>query len=107
MAHKAEIKYDLNHTNTAAIMDRVENLGFQTKLMKDCPESDVEEETAELRIQGMTCASCVHTIETNLTRLNGVREAQIALATGKAKIKYNANTIGLRRIVVGLFGSVG
>lgn len=99
MAHKAEIKYDLNHTNTAAIMDRVEDLGFQTKLMKDCPESDVEEETAELRIQGMTCASCVHTIETNLTQLNGVREAQIALATGKAKIKYNANTIGLRRIV--------
>ena len=87
MAHKAEIKYDLSQTNTAALMDRVEDLGFKTRVIKDGPENEAEEETIELRIQGMTCASCVNTIETNLAQLNGVRSAQVALTTGKAKIR--------------------
>ena len=87
MAHKAEIKYDLSQTNTAALMDRVEDLGFKTRVIKDGPENEAGEETIELRIQGMTCASCVNTIETNLAQLNGVRSAQVALTTGKAKIR--------------------
>lgn len=98
MAHKAEVKYDLNNTNASAIVDRVEDLGFKAKLMKDCL-ANVEEETIELRIQGMTCASCVNTIETNLVKVDGVKQVQVALATCKAKIKYNPNQIGLRRII--------
>lgn len=47
----------------------------------------------------MTCASCVHTIESNLAQINGIKEIKVALATNKAKIKYNPNEIGLRRIV--------
>jgi len=98
MAHKAEIKYDMNNTNAKAIVDRIEDLGFKSKLMKDCL-ANVEEDSIELRIQGMTCASCVHTIETNLLQVDGIKQVEIALTTGKAKIKYNPNQIGLRRII--------
>ena len=98
MANKAEIKYNLNKTNTNAIIDRIEDLGFKARILKDCL-ANADQDTIELRIQGMTCASCVNTIESNLIELNGVLEVRVALATSKAKIKYNPNEIGLRRIV--------
>lgn len=98
MASKADVIYNLYNTNTIAIIDKIEDLGFKAKVIRDCL-ADEEEDQIELRIQGMTCSSCVNTIETNLVQLKGVKDVQVALATNKAKIKYNPNEIGLRSIV--------
>jgi len=43
---------------------------------------------------GMTCSSCVHIIETNLSKLNGIESAVVALSTCRGKFKYNPNLIG-------------
>lgn len=42
----------------------------------------------------MTCSSCVHIIETSLSKINGIESAVVALATCRGKIKYNPGIIG-------------
>lgn len=47
----------------------------------------------------MTCASCVHKIESNLTKRKGIIYASVALATNKAHVKYDVEIIGPRDII--------
>lgn len=47
----------------------------------------------------MTCASCVHKIESNLMKEKGIMYASVALATNKAHIKYDSEIMGPRDIV--------
>ena len=43
----------------------------------------------ELAIEGMTCASCVKRVEKALTRVPGVAQAQVNLATERALVAYD------------------
>lgn len=47
-----------------------------------------------LKIEGMTCASCVSTVEKALQELEGVNEVSVNLATERASIKYNSKKVG-------------
>ena len=51
-------------------------------------------ETIELRIRGMTCASCSAAVERAVGKLPGVRSVSVNLATDKARIEYDS--AGLR-----------
>ncbi|MEW6189384.1 MAG: heavy metal translocating P-type ATPase [Actinomycetota bacterium] len=48
---------------------------------------------AILRIEGMSCASCARRIEEKLFKLNGVSNASVNFAAGKATVEYNPNVI--------------
>ncbi len=57
----------------------------------------VSENTRDTRditfpVTGMTCASCVRRIEKALSRVEGVREASVNLATEKARVAYDPGT---------------
>ena len=43
--------------------------------------------TVTLSIRGMTCSSCVHTIEAALAKLPGVTEVAVALATERGRVR--------------------
>jgi heavy metal translocating P-type ATPase len=47
--------------------------------------------TTELSIEGMTCASCVLRTERALTAVPGVRQAEVNLATGRARVRHLAD----------------
>lgn len=47
----------------------------------------------------MTCASCVHKIESTLMKTKGVLYSSVALATNKAHIKYDPEIVGPRDII--------
>jgi len=49
--------------------------------------------TKTIGIQGMHCASCVRLIERALTRTDGISEANVNLATGKATITYDPKKV--------------
>lgn len=53
----------------------------------------------ELPIRGMTCASCVARIENGLSKLNGIIEAKVNLATEKASIIFNPTQVHLLDLV--------
>lgn len=51
------------------------------------------------QVTGMTCASCVHNIKTKLQSTNGILEATVALATSKARVKFDPDVVGARDII--------
>ncbi|XP_043360401.1 copper-transporting ATPase 2 isoform X5 [Dermochelys coriacea] len=96
MAGKAEIKYKPESIQPLEIVQLIQNLGFDATVIEDHTGTDGN---AELIITGMTCASCVHNIESKLTRTNGIFYASVALATSKAHIQFDPEIIGPRDIV--------
>jgi len=56
---------------------------------------DVQVETVTLRIGGMTCASCVSSVESALAGLVGVVSAGVNLATEKATVAYVPGVVGI------------
>ena len=53
----------------------------------------VREETTELAIEEMTCASCVGRVEKALAQLPGVLEATVNLATERARVRHLAGVV--------------
>ncbi len=56
-------------------------------------ESDVVE--ASISIEGMTCASCEHSVNSALTGSKGVLEASSSYATGKASVKFDKTKVSI------------
>lgn len=52
-----------------------------------------------LQIIGMTCASCVHNIESKLSSTRGIIAASVALATKKAQVQFDPEVLGARDII--------
>uniref|UniRef100_A0A4W6DHE5 Copper-transporting ATPase 2 n=1 Tax=Lates calcarifer TaxID=8187 RepID=A0A4W6DHE5_LATCA len=96
MAGKAEVKYDTEIIDAAAVTQLIEDLGFGAKLMED---NAVTHGKLDLSITGMTCASCVHNIESKLTTTKGILGASVALATNKAQIQFDPEVLGARDII--------
>uniref|UniRef100_A0A8C2S8N9 P-type Cu(+) transporter n=1 Tax=Capra hircus TaxID=9925 RepID=A0A8C2S8N9_CAPHI len=96
MAGKAEVKYNPEAIQPLEIAKLVQDLGFEAAVMEDYTGSDGD---LELMITGMTCASCVHNIESKLRRTEGITYASVALATSKAHVKFDPEIIGPRDIV--------
>ncbi|KAJ8379177.1 hypothetical protein AAFF_G00230890 [Aldrovandia affinis] len=96
MAGKAEVKYDPRVLDPARIALLIEDLGFGATLMDD---SAVMDGKLDLIVTGMTCASCVHNIESKLRRTHGVLEASVALATSKTHVKFDPEVLGVRDII--------
>uniref|UniRef100_A0A4X2LQU3 P-type Cu(+) transporter n=1 Tax=Vombatus ursinus TaxID=29139 RepID=A0A4X2LQU3_VOMUR len=96
MAGKAEVKYNPQTIQPLEIAQLVDNLGFKATVMEDYTASDG---SIELIVTGMTCASCVHNIESRLNRTKGILYASVALATSKAHIKFDPEIVGPRDII--------
>ncbi|MGH6808653.1 MAG: heavy metal translocating P-type ATPase, partial [Ensifer adhaerens] len=72
---RADVRFD-GTTRTADIVKAIENSGY-----------GAAEESIELTIDGMTCASCVARIEKALKAVPGVTEANVNLATERASVR--------------------
>ncbi|XP_056157566.1 copper-transporting ATPase 2 [Lampris incognitus] len=96
MAGKAEVKYDSDVINPAAVTRLIEGLGFGATLMED---SAITDGKLDLTITGMTCASCVHNIESRLLRTRGILGASVALSTKTAHIQFDPEMLGARDII--------
>ncbi len=78
---------DLTFTGVAdpqAAVRAIENAGYA-----------VREETSELAIEEMTCASCVGRVEKALKHIPGVLEANVNLATERARIRHLAGVVSI------------
>ncbi|KAM3866570.1 copper-transporting ATPase 1 [Diretmus argenteus] len=96
MASKAEVHYNPDIMDPLKIAECVRELGFTSSVMENYEGSDGN---LELVVRGMTCASCVHKIESSLMREKGIIYASVALATNKAHIKYDSEIMGPRDVI--------
>jgi len=53
----------------------------------------------DLPVQGMTCASCVATVESGLRRTPGVEEATVNLAAERASVVFDPQTVRLEDLI--------
>ncbi|XP_045328889.1 copper-transporting ATPase 1 isoform X7 [Leopardus geoffroyi] len=96
MAGKAEVRYNPAVIQPPVIAEFIRELGFGATMIENADEGDG---VLELVVRGMTCASCVHKIESILTKHRGIFYCSVALATNKAHIKYDPEIIGPRDII--------
>ncbi|QCJ71549.1 copper-translocating P-type ATPase [Providencia heimbachae] len=78
---RADITFDGTPDPQAAVR-AIENSGYS-----------VREEITELAIEEMTCASCVGRVEKALAQIPGVLEANVNLATERARIRHLAGAV--------------
>ncbi|SDU89748.1 heavy metal translocating P-type ATPase [Pseudomonas mucidolens] len=69
-------------TDPQAVVHAIERAGYS-----------VREETSHLAIEGMTCASCVGRVEKALAKIPGVLEANVNLATERARVRHLAGVV--------------
>ncbi|XP_044300101.1 copper-transporting ATPase 2 isoform X1 [Varanus komodoensis] len=96
MAGKVEVKYKPDRIQPLEITQLIENLGFGASVIQDYPGADGN---IDLQVLGMTCASCVHNIESKLTKTPGVISASVVLATSKANVQFDPEVVGPRDII--------
>ncbi|MFZ5558480.1 MAG: heavy metal translocating P-type ATPase [Pseudomonadota bacterium] len=65
----------------------------------------VATESTELVIEGMTCASCVGSVEKALARVPGVLDAAVNLATERAQVRHLAGAVTISDLVAAVEGA--
>ena len=83
-AEKASVSFDPRQAGLSGITNAIHDLGYEPVLDK-----------LTIPIAGMTCASCVATLEKVLSRVPGVTRAQVNLATERATVEFVAGAVGL------------
>src|SRR5699024_8265505 len=87
---KLNINFDENVLYEKDIEEAVDKAGYKAS-------TDVAQKT--FHIEGMTCASCVQTVEKAINKLPGVREANVNLATEKVVVQYDPANVTVTNII--------
>lgn len=87
---EAIIKYDPLLTSSSELRDIINDAGFEASLVG----SKVLQENVSVSIVGMTCQSCVRTIEQNIGQLDGVNLITVSLENKNAAISFNPSKTG-------------
>lgn len=74
---------------------------------KETPK-DVQKEKVTLAISGMTCEiGCAKTIQSKLSKKNGVLNAKVIFTDSIANIEYDANTVSKKELIAFIDGIAG
>jgi P-type Cu+ transporter len=92
-AESMDLVWDADAVSFELIADRVRELGFELEV-----EEESEEQTLDLAISGMHCASCSTRIEKVVSGMAGVKSVAINLVTETGKVVYHRKQINLRQI---------
>ena len=111
-SEQAEIHYDSAVTGVAEVLSKIDMIGFDAHLKSDGPdataddsESDADTVRAVFEVLGMTCASCVRTIEKAIGRLDGIKSVVVSLPLQLADVQYNPAVIGSAEINSAIAGA--
>jgi len=81
---KADVWFSTDAVGISDLVEAVQETGYEIPV-----------KTITLHIDGMTCASCVAHVERALSKVPGVVEANVNLATEKAVVTFALDTTGL------------
>lgn len=94
LAERGTIEYIEGVTTPLEIADRIEDVGFEA-----APIVEKRKDHVDLQVFGMTCASCVNSIEGELRKMPGIIAASVSLTLQSAKVEYDNQVLGVRDIV--------
>ncbi len=80
--------------DAGAVVEAIESAGYE-----------VPETAIDLRVEGMTCASCVGHVERALAKVPGVIAATVNLATEKASVRYYGGVASVEALEAAIRGA--
>lgn len=86
---KLKVRFDEQLVSIEDIYSAVEQAGYKAL---------AETETKTFTIEGMTCASCVQSVEKATRKLAGVAESNVNMATEKMVIRYEPQQVTVKEI---------
>ena len=89
-AKAAQIHYSPEKATAEQLREAIEDMGFDARLLGD-DNSTVNKDVriAKISVKGMTCMSCVNTIEGNMSNKPGVKSIKVSLTDKQAAIEYD------------------
>ena len=82
------VAYDPGKITLSEIVSAIEKAGFSVAMS-----------TVTYTVQGMTCASCVASIEKSLNMIDGIYATNVNLATSKVSVSFDEDEVTTKRIV--------
>ncbi|XP_031553563.1 copper-transporting ATPase 1-like isoform X2 [Actinia tenebrosa] len=92
---KATIKYDASITTPEKLQEVIEDIGFEAIL----PKENSGLRNVMINVEGMTCNSCVNTIEAKIGQKNGVQSISVSLEKKQVQISYTAEKMTPEQLV--------
>ena len=100
----AVIQYNPVLTNPETLRDQIDDMGFEASLPEKRSDSlsdfdplksvpDIPEATCAISVEGMTCQSCVKTIEGKISEVPGIVAIKVSLSDKKAEVKFKPSTL--------------
>ncbi|KAJ4950652.1 hypothetical protein NE237_027484 [Protea cynaroides] len=96
--NKAQVLFYPDFVDEETIREAIKDVGFEATLIKD-EVNERSMRTCRLRIKGVTCTSCSRTVESALQGIEGVKKAQVALATEEAEICYDPKVLSHNQLL--------
>jgi Cu+-exporting ATPase len=107
LQNRAVVVFDSELVSADDIKEAIEDAGFDAEIVAsttvfsgaaktDAPVANI---IGQFRIQGMTCAACVNSVESVLTGLKGVVRASVALVTETGEVEYDPRLIKREDII--------
>ncbi|MCL1944434.1 MAG: heavy metal translocating P-type ATPase [Firmicutes bacterium] len=84
VTEKVSVEWDKSQLKYNSIVDAISKSGY---VVQENTESIVA------MVEGLSCASCVKTVQDTLNKLQGIKSANVNLATNNAQIIYDPNLI--------------
>jgi P-type Cu+ transporter len=91
---RATVEFDDSQVNPEKFEDVIIKLGYG--IIK---EKAIDENKVELKVTGMSCAACSAKIEKKMSKLGGVKKANVNLTTEKATIEYDPSVIKVSEMI--------
>jgi len=93
---QASVEYDPSEVGMDQMAAKVRDLGYEVVGQGSSGAQAPQKTTVS--IGGMTCAACVRRVESALETIDGVTEAAVNLATGKATVVHRSDWAGLEAV---------
>lgn len=88
---KMIVKYDEEKLSESDIIETVVKSGYKALVDEDLKEVIIP-------VEGMTWASCVSAVDRAINKLEGIKSVNVNIATNKATVVYDADTVRLSEI---------
>ncbi|KAJ2674477.1 Cu(2+)-transporting P-type ATPase [Coemansia sp. RSA 1085] len=96
---QAEVEWDPAQIDMQAIVEAIDNCGFEV----DAPNKPTTTMLAKVKVNGMTCHSCVNSVTAALQDTAGVVDAKVELLPhGRAWVKYDPHSLNAQSMLTAI-----
>ncbi len=88
---KLSVEFDATKSPLIKIKENIEKIGYGII-------DESQNKTVTIPIEGMTCAACAQRIDKSLNKVNGIKKVSVNLATEKATVEYDTQTVKISEI---------